>query len=157
MIYALAIGSVAGIALIVSAYAVGLKAGTNACTAKVESARAAVIERARETEAARRAAIDKELDRVTQDAKQDARRATELDDAARKLRQHVVRLAAVIHSAPNRPAASSSAPAAGPGLVLANLYRSVDEEAIELAQAFDQAHRAGLACERIHDALRATQ
>lgn len=155
MIYALAIGSVAGIALIVSAYAVGLKAGTNACTAKVESARAAVIERARETEAARRAAIDKELDRVTQDAQQDARRAADLHVTAERLRQHIVRLARA--TAADRPATPGSAPAAAPGLVLAQLYRGADEEAIELAQAFDQAHRAGLACERIHDALRATQ
>lgn len=43
---------------------------------------------------------------------------------------------------------------AGPGMVLAQLYRSVDQEAIELGIALDEARSRGLACERIYDAMR---
>lgn len=42
---------------------------------------------------------------------------------------------------------------AGAGLVLAELYRGADDEATELAFAFDTARTRGLSCERAYDSL----
>lgn len=56
------------------------------------------------------------------------------------------------HSA-DTPAASSSAPASGPGLVPTDVFRWADPRLRELAAAYDQSRIAGLACERAYDAL----
>ncbi len=154
------IGAAVAVALLAGAYWAGHSAAADSCRASTERAAAVAAqehaqqsEAYREIETLRRRARDQELSRVQQDAALDARRAAELGTAAEQLRAHVARLAAAC-AAPDRPAARSSAPAAGPGLVLADLYRGVDDEAQELAAAFDRARRAGLACERIHDSLR---
>ena len=91
----------------------------------------------------------------------DPERAAPADVAAAafspQLREHITRLAAAADQGRGHPpAAAGSAPAAGAGLVLADLYRGADDEAQELARSFDAARRAGLACERIHDALTTT-
>jgi hypothetical protein len=74
--------------------------------------------------------------------------------AADSLRQHIARLAAGGQTASDPAPAVSGPPAAGPGLVLAELLiRSVDRT-VELAAAYDAANAAGLACERAYDAVR---
>lgn len=72
-----------------------------------------------------------------------------------QLRQHVFRLAAAT-AAPGEPATATagSAPAAGPGLVLANLWGGAEGEAIELGPALDEARARGLRCERAYDRAR---
>ena len=162
-LYAAVAGLAVGVALLAGSYWAGHSAAADSCRASTERAAAVAAqehaqqsEAYREIETLRRRARDQELTRAQQDAAQDARRAAELGTAAEQLRAHVARLAAACAS-PDRPAAGSSAPAAGPSLVLANLYRGVDDEAQELAAAFDRARRSGLACERIHDSLRSAQ
>lgn len=139
--------------------------GATAALAKVQAASAAresTWERAaresseaqREIENTRRAAAQKEVDHARTDAALDARRATDLRAANGRLLEHVARLAAYADSPRgDTPAAAGSAPATGPGLVLANLYRGADEEARELAASFDAARRAGLTCERVYESL----
>lgn len=123
-----------------------------------ERASRASAEAERETERLRRLARDKEIARVQADAQNDAARAAAYRRTAGQLRDHVARLAASADEGRGDTGATAgSPPAAGPGLVLANLYRGADDEAFELAQAFDRSRRAGLACERIHDGLSTTR
>lgn len=63
------------------------------------------------------------------------------------------RAAAARAAAADPSPADGGAPAAGPGLVLADLFGGADEAAGELAAALDAARTAGLACERSYDAL----
>lgn len=108
----------------------------------------------RATEQARQQARDKEVRDAQAQAKLDAARAAASRRAADQLREHVVRLAASADRGRDDPAAAPGGPpATGPGLVLANLYRDADDEAHELAQAFDLSRRAGLVCERLYDSL----
>jgi len=111
------------------------------------------VEEVRAVERARVAtigAIANEADQKTLVAR---RHAAAADDVAVRLRGHVARLAAACAGPADPAAPAASAPAAGPGLVLANLYRSADEEARELAASFDAARRAGLTCERVYESL----
>ena len=113
-----------------------------------------MAERAKEQ--ARQAALIKEVEDVRKDAALDVRRAAGLAANADRLRDHITRLATAADQGCGHPStAAGGAPAAGPGLVLADLYRGADDEAQELARSFDAARRAGLACERIHDSLTA--
>lgn len=108
----------------------------------------------RQIETERRAAADKEVSDARTDAAMDAKRAADLGAANRRLLDHVARLATYAdRPRADPPAASGSAPAAGPGLVLAQLYRGADEEARELAASYDAARRAGLTCERVYTSL----
>lgn len=75
------------------------------------------------------------------------------DDAARRVRDRVAELAAACPAAGNPAAAAGSAPATGPGLVLADMLRRADARAGELARYADEARGAGVACERAYDAL----
>lgn len=123
-----------------------------------ERAARASEEAERAKERARQEAVNKETEDAKKDAAVDARRTADLRAANGRLLDHVARLAAYAdQGCSNPPAAAGSAPAAGPGMVLADLYRGADSEASELAAAFDGARRAGLACERVYDAVRATQ
>lgn len=123
--------------------------------ADAERAARASTDAQREIESLRRKAVDKEIDHVRQDAAIDARRAAGLRTAADRLREHVTRLAASADQTCGDPAAAPGGPAAaGPGMVLADLYRGADGEAGELAEAFDRARRAGLTCQRIYDSLK---
>ena len=108
----------------------------------------------RQIEQRRLQAATKEADDARHDAALDAKRATDLAAANRGLLDHVARLAAYADRPRSNPApATGSTPAAGPGLVLANLYRSADEEARELAASYDAARRAGVTCERVYESL----
>jgi len=75
--------------------------------------------------------------------------------AAGSLRQRAAELATACDRgfAADPAAAAGSAPAAGPGLVLADVFGRADNAAGELAAAYDQARAAGLACERAYDSL----
>ncbi len=84
-------------------------------------------------------------------------RAAALSDAAARLRRQLANAPAVAachQASPVAPAPERSASVAGPGLVSAELYRSVDEEAIELAVAFDRSFDRGFRCEQFYDAVR---
>lgn len=118
----------------------------------------ASAERQREIEALRTKARDHEIETVRADAARDAGRVAALSDVAAKLRVHVTRIATASCQASADPAAATgSAAASGPGMVLSDLYRGVDDEAIQLAGALDRSRRAGLACERTYETLRANQ
>lgn len=139
--------------------------GADADVAKLKADHAAVIgawdkaalessEAQRALEQRRIAAASKEAEDARQDAQQDAARAAGLAAANRRLLDHVARLAAYAdRPRSDPPAAVSSAPAAGPGMVLAQLYRGADAEATELAASYDAARRAGLTCERVYESL----
>ena len=108
----------------------------------------------RQIEQRRLQAATKEADDARHDAALDAKRAADLAAANRGLLDHVARLAAYADRTRRDPApATGSAPATGPGMVLANLYRGADEEARELAASYDAARRAGITCERVYDSL----
>jgi len=110
----------------------------------------------RKAEAQIRLAINQEAIHARAQAAAQAARAADLRAVAGRLRQHVVALATAASPADGSAAAADgSPPAAGAGLVLAELYRGADEEAVELALAFDAARGAGLACERVYGALTA--
>ncbi len=108
----------------------------------------------RAVEQARQQARDKEVQDAQTQAKRNAARAAASRRVADQLREHITRLAASADRGRDGPAAAPGGPpATGPGLVLANLYRGADDEAHELAQAFDLSRRAGLVCERLYDSL----
>jgi len=115
-------------------------------------------EKQRRIENERREALAKEVEDARTDAAKDARRAVDLGGANQRLLDHVARLAAVADRRSSDPApAAGSASAAGPGMVLAELYRGANAEAQELATAFDASRRAGLTCERVYDSLSEVQ
>lgn len=111
-------------------------------------------EEQRAEEQRRQMARDKEIRDAQVQAKLDAGRAAASRRAADQLREHVARLAASADQGRgDSPAAPGSTTTTGPGLVLADLYRGADDEAHELAAAFDYSLRAGLICERLYDSL----
>ncbi len=111
-------------------------------------------EEQRAEEQRRQQTRDKEIQNAQVQAKLDAGRVAASRRAADQLREHVARLAANADQGCGSTSVAAGSPATtGPGLVLANLYRGVDDEAHELAQAFDLARRAGLVCERLYDSL----
>lgn len=134
-----------------AAYARDLAYAEAATTRAVEDAR---------TEEQRRTAAMQEIADATQASlaavRADAVRARA---AADRLRNAATAYAAA-HcggASPDTAAAPGSASAAGPGLVLADLFGRADDRAGELAAAFDAAHAAGVACERAYDTLTRTQ
>ncbi|WP_428419161.1 DUF2514 family protein [Methylibium sp.] len=75
--------------------------------------------------------------------------------AARRLRERAAQLAAACGPAGPHPAPAGAGEAtAGAGLVLTDVLGRSDDTSGELAEAFDAARGAGLACERAYDALR---
>lgn len=84
------------------------------------------------------------------------RRAADLDTVRRRLLDTAQRTAcgAVAADPPAGPASGGEA-TAGPGLVLAELYRRVDDEAAALAGYADRAAAAGRLCERAYDSAQA--
>lgn len=129
--------------------------GREADRAAAAGAAASAIAAYRAEEQRRAAALQETVDVAQTDAalaRKDARSAA---GAAERLRQHVAALAASCRGGPSDTAtASSGAPAAGAGLVLAQLFQRADDRAGELAQYADQARIAGAACERAYEALR---
>lgn len=105
-----------------------------------------------------------EFDKVSEDAQKQIERVAAdkraADAVSDQLRQQARVLAAVCGAGPASAASASagaaSASAAGfsPGVVLADVFGWADETAGELAQAYDRARSAGLACERANDTLR---
>lgn len=86
------------------------------------------------------------------DARADALRA---DRTARELRRAYLAVARALTrgAAADSAATGGSAPATGPGLVLADVFSWADGPLRELAAALDQSRIAGLACERAYDGL----
>jgi hypothetical protein len=110
-------------------------------TRQIEADRTAAIQET--AHAARNAIVQAQADAAT------ARAATgRLRDAASAL------AARACSGAGDTAAAKGSPPTAGPGLVLAELYISSDEMAGDLAEAYDRARIAGLACESAYNSLR---
>lgn len=107
---------------------------------------------ARDEEQRRAAAVMAAAEEQRQRAQRLAARSADLERAAGQLREHVARLVAG-EAGDDPSAAPGSSPTSGAGLVLADLYRSVDREAVELAQALDHARSRGLACEQAYDSL----
>jgi hypothetical protein len=118
-----------------------------------DKATAAASEAARAIERTRVANLEgiaREADTRTQIARRDAVAAA---DVSRRLREHIARLAGAATN--DSPAAEPGAPAAGPGLLLADLFGRADARAGDLAAWADTAYNAGLACERAYDSLNA--
>jgi hypothetical protein len=128
--------------------------------AEVERVAREIVEQYR----AREQAVAAELDRIKEQAHADltraARDAADARAAADRLRVAAARAARAAASggsdpATSRAAAEGGAPAAGPGLVLADLLGRCGARAVELGEAVDRSRAAGLACERAYDALTA--
>ena len=135
-----------------------VRAEHSTVVADAERASREESEALRERERVMRNVTAKEVEDARQDAALDARRAADLQSVADRLRRHVARLAAATAAPGGDPAAAAGGEAAaGPGLVLADLYGRADDEAQELARSFDAARRAGLACERVYGAVRGVQ
>ena len=79
----------------------------------------------------------------------------ESDAVRERLRHAVFELASRTAADPPAGSASGGEAATGPGLVLAELYRSTDGRAEELARALDRAIGAGQLCERAYDSAQA--
>lgn len=121
-----------------------------AAMAAASAVMAARAEEQRRTAAQQEAAHAAQTDAAR--ARADARDAA---GSADRLRQHVAALAASCGATASDPAAiAGSAPAAGAGLVLADLFRRADERSGQLAEYADQARIAGQACERAYESLR---
>ena len=112
----------------------------------------------REKETLRRQARDRNIEETrTQLARQTAA-AADLRTESGRLRNDFDTLVAAATTCPGQgsgdPTVATRSPTAtGAGLVLADLYRSADSEAEELALAFDGARTRGLSCERQYDSL----
>lgn len=101
-------------------------------------------------------------DDITEGVKHERARAATLaaslaesDDVRRRLQHAVTELASRTATDPPAGPAGGSTPATGPGLVLAELYRGVDDRAEDLARALDRSIGAGLLCERAYDSAQA--
>jgi hypothetical protein len=134
-----------------------LHAERAAIRAQHAEAESRAIAEQREIETKRQEAHDALIAKARQDALAAVDRARHLERVAGRLRDQITYLAASSSAAsPDTPAAAGSAPATSTSVVLAKLYRGVDSEAVELAQALDASRRAGLTCERAYDALTLT-
>lgn len=160
---AAAIGLVLAIGWAIHSYGNDREAdGRSAVQAQWDAAKARQLEdlRAvekveRTTEQAGQAIVEKEAQDARNEAPAAARAAADLRSARQRVQQLADQLAAASAAAcPAAQPASGSEATPAPGLVLADLYRGADAEAAELAEAFDEARRRGLRCERISDELR---
>lgn len=120
--------------------------------------RAALANRARETEAAARAEESRRqtaIDEVTQDAQKELDAAVRRERAAADVRvRDAVNAYAARHRSATDPGAAPAGQAAGDPLgVLADLLGELDGLAESYAAAADRARITGLACERAYDSL----
>lgn len=133
----------------VSMWAKDREARERATRQAVEAAR---TEEQRRTKAAQEIADDAQakLDQARNDA--DVART-----AGERLRQHVAALTAAIgRGSCKDPAAAEAGPSTEATVdLLANVQRRLDDAQDRIAGFADQAHAAGSACERAHDALTA--
>lgn len=157
---AAALGLVLAIGFAVHSYGNGREAdGRSAVQAQWDAAKARQLEdlRAAEkvertTEQAGQAIVNKEAQDAHNEAPAVAHAAADLRSARERVQQRADQLAAASAAAcPASQPASGSEATPAPGLVLADLYRGADAEAVELAGAFDEARRRGLRCERVYD------
>lgn len=118
------------------------------------TAKAKATMEAREEEQRRQASIDKVRDDAEKQIARAESDALDARDAADGVLEQAKRLAARAGKCPSNPSATQSgAPAAEPGVVLADVLGRADARAGELAAAYDRSRAAGLACERAYDAL----
>lgn len=130
------------------------RAGRAEDKAAAAMAAASAVMAARAEEQRRHAALQETVDVAKNDAARARADARAADGRHDRLRDYAATLAAGCGAAAGDPAAAvGSAPAAGPGLVLAELFRRADERAGQLAEYADQARIAGQACERAYLAL----
>lgn len=136
-------------------------AGKAAVQSQWDAETAALAEAARQAEQAerakeqRRAAAQKEaVDDATKRATQAETARVAADAAAERLRQRAAALAARCDRPGADPgAAAASAPAIGPGAVLADMLGRLDAAGRQLAAVADERGIAGRACERAYEAL----
>lgn len=161
----LALGAALAVAALVAVYEIrlatvrGLLDAERASHAQDRAAWAEASAKAeadnRETERLRRRALDGVIDAARQENLALQSAAAGLAGDSDRLRRTADAAAASTCGAPGDPAAAAgSAPAAGPGLVWRELYVDAEEEATSLGPAYDAARAAGLACERLYDAMR---
>lgn len=101
-------------------------------------------------------------DDITEGVKHERARAASLaaslavsDDVRRRLQHAVTELAGRAAADPVAGPSGGGEAAAGPGLVLAELYRGTDDRAEDLARALDRSIGAGQLCERAYDSAQA--
>lgn len=117
-------------------------------------ANTAAVDVEREIERISRAATTKEIDRAHNLASAARTDAGHADAVSRRLLDQFATIAAsTSKTGPDTVAATGSSPTYGPGLVLSDLLGRLEPRGRELAAALDQARIAGLACERIYDAM----
>lgn len=164
IIAALALGTASGAAIVQTLRLADARAElAQARQAQADYAAAAAqatadaVQAARDEEQRRTAAIQEIADAASNAlavARADAVRARAAADRLRRAAETYA--AAHCGAGPEDPAvAPGSAPATGPGLVLADLFGRADDTAGDLAAAFDAARAAGLACQRAYDSLTA--
>lgn len=86
-----------------------------------------------------------------------ATRIAGLERNARLVRDHFARVATQANLAGKDASTTSGSPTGtSAGLVLADVFRSADEEALELGHALDRCHARGRTCEAAYDAVRNT-
>lgn len=122
---------------------------TALATAAREAEAAARAEEQRRTAEVQKAAdeADQALDRARADA--DAAR-----DVGQRLRDRLATLTAACRVGPGDPAAAGSGQTAdATARMLADVQRRLDEAQDRIAQHADQARTAGLACQRLYNAL----
>mgnify|MGYP007100144998 CR=1 FL=1 len=131
------------------------RAGRAQDKAAAAMAAASAVMAARAEEQRRTAAQQEVAHAAQTDAARARADAVAATGSADRLRQHVAALAANCGATASDPTtAAGSAPAAGAGLVLADLFRRADERSGQLAEYADQARIAGEACVRAYESLR---
>lgn len=123
--------------------------------ADAEEQRAAAERKARELEAQWGNEFRKASDEANERIEAARRDAASAAAVAGGLRERAAALARSCGGGGKSAAAASSGQAASsPGLVLADLFGRADQAAGELAEAYDRARAAGLACERAAEAVK---
>lgn len=109
-------------------------------------------EAARTEEKRRTVAVQKVADEAYQSYARARADAAAAVDAGQRLRHRIATLAAARCGGPSDPAsAGGGAPADATAGMLADVQRRLDQAAERTARFADDAHTAGLACQRIHD------
>lgn len=174
LVVAILLGS--GLALYQYRYSEGYLAGEQAerlewqakwdrQAAELAAAKARSLELACEEEQCRQDEIEKVrrdaeqgIARVKDDAAAAAAATATANAVAVRLRDQARRLVSRVSQCAGNPGAAQGGQAAGQSaLVLADQLSRVDARAGDLAAAYDRARAAGLACERVYDALSVTK
>lgn len=130
------------------------RAGRAQDKAAAAMAAASAVMAARAEEQRRQAEIQETADVAKTQAAAARRDAIAAAGSRDRMQQRAAELAASCDGGSQDPAAAEGGPpAAGPGLVLAELLRRSAERSGQLAEYADQARIAGQACERAYQAL----